>query len=757
MRRPWVVLGLAAGLYVLLTIALTWPLVLQPASRVPNDLGDSLLNMFLLSWNARVVPFTEEWWNLPHFYPVPGVMAFSEHLLGLSVFATPIIWLTGNVLLAYNAAFFISFPLCALGAHALCYAITRRHDASFVAGIAYGFAPYRMSQFAHVQVLSAYWIPFTLLALHKLVETGRWRWAAVFAVCWWLQALANGYYLFYLSVLVGLWLIWFVVARRRWAVLARVAVAWAVAALAVVPVALGYLKWQRAYGFRRWPDEIQAFSADVASLLSAPRNLRVWGWLNVIDRPESQLFPGLTLLAVVLAGVVLAWTAAARAGLGRLRAPRILLIAAVVFGVISATPTWFGAWKVEIGGIRLVSVGTPQKPLSVALALLAIALAMHPSIRAGWARRSPLAFYTIAAAVMWLFCLGPAPTLMHAPLLYKAPYSWLMYLPGVDGVRVPARFWVLATMCLAIAGGLASLHVMARWASLRAALPALLASLLLIESWPQPIRFHAPPPGRPAHTRANVRLEVPLNGARDLVSLYRAIEHGRPVFNGYSGYFAPHYVALQSLLDSFDPAVLPLLTSFGTVEAVVDHREDEAGLWRTFLAAHPYSEVVHKDDEYTAYRLPRTTSAPSLPDLKGQPVALASATASVHPQDLGRMTDGDRISRWSTGGPQGPTNEVTLDLGQVRPVHGVEMQIGGYVADFPRAFTIERSDDGVSWRPGWSGSAGLVAMLAALKDPFYVPLRFALDGSPARYLRMRQTAREDVFYWSISELRVFGE
>ena len=50
--------GLAAGLYLLLTIALTWPLLLHPGSRVPNDLGDSLLNMFLLAWDAHEVPFT---------------------------------------------------------------------------------------------------------------------------------------------------------------------------------------------------------------------------------------------------------------------------------------------------------------------------------------------------------------------------------------------------------------------------------------------------------------------------------------------------------------------------------------------------------------------------------------------------------------------------------------------------------------------------------------------------------------------------
>ena len=109
-------------------------------------------------------------------------MAFSEHLLGLSLIATPIILTTGNALLAYNVAFFLSFPLCALGAHVLVYQITRRHDVALVAGIAYGFAPYRMAQFAHVQVLSSYWIPLALLGLHLFVQRPRGAGLALFAV-----------------------------------------------------------------------------------------------------------------------------------------------------------------------------------------------------------------------------------------------------------------------------------------------------------------------------------------------------------------------------------------------------------------------------------------------------------------------------------------------------------------------------------------------------------------------------------------------
>jgi hypothetical protein len=725
-------------------------------SRIPNDLGDSLLNMFLLAWNARQLPLTEAWWNLPQFYPIPGVTAFSEHLLGLSIITTPIIAATGNTLLAYNLAFFLSFPLSALAAHLLGYELTRRHDTSLIAGLAYGFSPYRMSQLAHLQVLSAYWIPLSLLGLHLFVRTRRWWWAALFAVSWLMQALACGYYLFYLSVLVGLWLLWFAVGRLRWIELGTLLVAWGAAVLSLVPVALGYLKHQSAYGLRRWPEEIEAFSADVASLLTAPGNLRLWGSLKVIQRPESDFFPGLALVLLIAAGAILAWSRAARAQVSRLRSARVFLALALVFGLVAATPLWLGPWKFEVFGITLLSVSAPRKPLSVALLFATIAIALHPSIRFGWRQRSPLAFYAIAAVIMWLFSLGPSPTFMDRTFLYKAPYSWLMLVPGVEGIRVPARFWVLTTVCLAMCGALALRQLIGRWSGAQRFLPPVLAAILLTESWPQPLTLELEPAARPAQSRATARLEIPFSPGHDLQVLYRAIEHRRPVLNGYSGYFAPHYRALQHLLDRRESDALRHLSSLTSLEVVVDHSQDPRARWRAYVASQPNAELVHRGDGYSAYRLARLPAREGMPTFAGRPLEIAVVQASNLPDNVRYMLDGDRITRWDTGGPQSPTNEVLVDLGAVRQVEGIETQIAGFVADFPRQLEIDVSEDGASWQQRWKGPTALVTLIAALEAPLTVPLRLPLDWSPARYIRLRQMSKDSIYYWSIAELRVYG-
>ena len=92
------------------------------------------------------MPLTSAWWSGPAFFPAPDTLALSEHLLGLSVLTTPIVWLTGNPVLAYNIAFLLTFLLSAMGAYVLGLTLTKSRGAGFVAGLLYAFAPYRMAQ-----------------------------------------------------------------------------------------------------------------------------------------------------------------------------------------------------------------------------------------------------------------------------------------------------------------------------------------------------------------------------------------------------------------------------------------------------------------------------------------------------------------------------------------------------------------------------------------------------------------------------------
>jgi hypothetical protein len=98
-----------------------------------------------------------------------------------------------------------------------------------------------------------------------------------------------------------------------------------------------------------------------------------------------------------------------------------------------------------------------------------------------------------------------------------------------------------------------------------------------------------------------------------------------------------------------------------------------------------------------------------------------------------------------------------VDLGTTRQVTAVEQVIAGYVADFPRKLTVDTSVDATSWSTAWSGGTALLAFSAALEQPLTLPIRSVFDPRPARYVRLRQTGTDEIYYWSIAELRVFGQ
>ena len=253
------------------------------------------------------VPLTEAWWNAPAFYPSTGVFAFSENLLGLAPIAAPIIAITKCPLLAYNAAFLLSYVLSGLGAYFLGFVLTRRHDAAFVGGARVRVRAYRLSHQQHLQLLSSYWMPVAIAALHLYVARRKARWAILFAASWLLQALACGYYFFYLTLFAALWLAWFGSGRLTVRRGASLSAAWLAAGLALAPVLLGYRTIQSAYGFARSPVEILNYSADIAGLWSAAPDSLLW---RLAARPRRvvgiRAVPGLAVVVLAVLALVFA-------------------------------------------------------------------------------------------------------------------------------------------------------------------------------------------------------------------------------------------------------------------------------------------------------------------------------------------------------------------------------------------------------------------------------------------------------------------
>jgi hypothetical protein len=753
MSRNARAVGLASLAYLAVAAAYTWPLPIQLAG-VPHDPGDPLLTTWFLWWSGtQAVPLTAHWWNAPMFYPATGVLGFSEHLLGLAPIAAPLIVLTGQPLVGHNVAFIATFVLSALGAHFLAYTLTRRHDVSAVAAVAFAFAPYRLPQSPHIQVLASQWTPVCLAALHRYDRTGRARWAVIAAAAWVLQGLSCGYYLLFLAVLVGLWFLWF--GAGRWPVrkVAVAAAAFAVGALVMAPFLRGYQVILRdTYGFKRSIGEIRYFSADVAGLLSASDELLAWGWVQVFQRAESNLFPG---LAIVLLSIFALYRAHPFRADGA--ESRRMLVLRWVFGglcllllVASVIPLAVGRWQLTIGGVRLLSIARADKPMTLALGAALVWIATLPRLRAAFRRRSVLAFYLLAAFAMWVFALGPDPTVMEQRALYQAPYSWLMRLPAFDGLRVPARFWMMALVCLSVVAALAVHRLRGR---ARQVVVALAVAGLLVDGWPRQFRVLPAPELRPSPPGVAARLDLPISDATDPLALYQQMFDPVPLYNGFSGYGAPHYYAMRTMLEDSDPRILQVLASRGPLGIVIDHAGDSDGAFRKLVLAAPGATVERMGHDWSSYRVPQSTAAPDLPDRSGTPIKVKSLTTTPNPAWAERALDGNLETRWWSGGEPPPPAEITIELEAPTHVGQIVIDLGVFMTDFPKRLQIDVSADGTAWEAAWAGDTALHAYYGAIRHPRELPLVFALNRDAVRFIRLRQTesGKHD---WSIPELHV---
>ena len=197
-------------LYSLAAVLLTWPLAAVATQQIAGDASDTLFNCWVLQWTSGQLmralhgdlSALRHYWDGNIFYPASLTLAYSNHLTPQMLQGLPVLAATGNIVLTYNLLFLATIVLSGLGVYLLVRDLTHEPLAAFLGGLAFAFAPYRIDQYVHLEVLSSEWMPFALLGLRRFIVTGRplplvGGAAAVVA-----QALSCGYYLAYFAPFV---------------------------------------------------------------------------------------------------------------------------------------------------------------------------------------------------------------------------------------------------------------------------------------------------------------------------------------------------------------------------------------------------------------------------------------------------------------------------------------------------------------------------------------------------------------------------
>jgi hypothetical protein len=301
----------------LVSVVMHWPLILHLGEDIPKDLGDPLAQAYQVAWDGHALAHQPlHFFDANQFWPFGDTLAFSDALIG---YAPAAVFGTGPhaAVVRYDVMFLFAYALAFAGAYLLGRELGLGPGAAAVVGAAYAFAPFRLEQDGHMQVISSGGIPLALAFGVRGYRDRRPGWVfGAWVIATWqvLFGFTLGLPLAYL--LLALWLVAAVIWWRRGRPAIPRALAVATIAGALVFVGTG-IALSRPYlhvadehpNAKRTPENVEAFAAPPWAYLVAPEENFVWGDATEPLRdtlssvPEETLFPGLAILVLAIAGL----------------------------------------------------------------------------------------------------------------------------------------------------------------------------------------------------------------------------------------------------------------------------------------------------------------------------------------------------------------------------------------------------------------------------------------------------------------------
>ena len=437
-RAGEAVLVVAAAL--LITVVMTWPLVVRGGSAGRIDSGDGQFSIWNVAWVARtLVVDPRGLYNANIFYPHRGTLAYSEANIGAGVLAVPFYWASGgNPYVAHNAVVFLAFVLALTGTYSLVRHLTGHRGGAAVAAVSYAFCPYVLSHIPHIQLLMTAGIPYSLLALHRYVDMQTAGRASVLGLALAAQALSCGYYGIFAGLLVGYGMVFYGVSRglwRRWRFWAGAALAAALSIAIVLPFFWPYIELQQGEGFARSLDDSRRWSAGWRSYVASGARAHRWV-LQYLDPWGEVLFPGVVVTVTGLMGL------AGLAGVRRFRAETARRDHLWFYASVAVVALWSSlgpdaglyAWLYRIVPVFSWLRAPSRLGLVVVLALGVLGGFAVQALVARW-RRAALASAALVVLVMAdisvvpLFMVDARPVAPAYESLRKWPYGPVAEFP----------------------------------------------------------------------------------------------------------------------------------------------------------------------------------------------------------------------------------------------------------------------------------------------------------------------------------------
>jgi hypothetical protein len=483
--------------YTLLAIVFTYPLVSHLKTHVVGLTGDSEEYMWAFWWmrTALLDLGVSPFFTYWLYYP-QGVSLYFFAFNPLHALLSVPLQLLFGLMTAYNLMALLTFIAAAYATYWLARDVTGSRAAGVVAGIIFAFAP---TQFFHFSVgqpnmYAVEFLPIYILCLRRWLSGAGVGWFVGSVTALALSSLADWQFAVYLQLFTGAALLAALLARRH--------------------------EWRAAV----WDLGRRVVALEVVYLLVLLPMLVPMA--RELTAPDPYMFRGRDDTASHSADLL------------------------AFFVPNPEHPLW--REQAKQAQRSLIEPGVLVT--TVSLSYVALALAVFGALR-NWRQ-----------ARFWVFCglgflilsLGPRLRVLGQETFVHLPYELLFQLPVMQISRTPARFVIVAILCLAvlaalgiqslmkkqedggrrtedggrITGGSNTFHLpvslSGRWAI------AGLVALLCFELLPAPVRIEQPVPPPAFVTDGTLRdagalLEIPDPAKR---SMYLSTIHGRPVMYG---------------------------------------------------------------------------------------------------------------------------------------------------------------------------------------------------------------------------------
>lgn len=205
------------GVFLLLTILMTYPLALRIDTHVCGDSGDKHQFIWNFWWfHKALVELKTNPFFTPYLYHPHGTSLLLSATTPFNTLLSVPLQEVLSRTTVYNLFVLFSFWAAAVGMYCLVFHLTRSAAASLVSGFIFSFSAYHFAHaLGHLNLLSIEWIPFFLLYTIKSFQEPRVGNVLKASAMLVLNALCCWYYLVFCALFLGFAALYFLVPWDR--------------------------------------------------------------------------------------------------------------------------------------------------------------------------------------------------------------------------------------------------------------------------------------------------------------------------------------------------------------------------------------------------------------------------------------------------------------------------------------------------------------------------------------------------------------